>query len=302
MALTMLAWSWLGCRRRCIPNFAEASHSARSCERLVATAKEPLSRGYTLALTVTFGALVAYISSIQQIVFEAFDSPEILGIVFGAIAAPMALASWTNARVVGRFGLRRVGHGATVAFASSLRRILRWRLRGWRALRSFIVLQALTMVSSSFAVVEPRHAGDGPNGRDRRHRFVRSGRCRNIGPQSSAMQSVRHSMERACPSSSGMAACATTAFIIVILTEPKRLFAGPSAAAERGIARAPRSLGRLRTIRQRYRRRPSGADHQCFADFLGLAADRTLDALGNVRIFLEIDLGVLAALPMRMQS
>jgi DHA1 family bicyclomycin/chloramphenicol resistance-like MFS transporter len=75
-----------------------------------ATMKEPQSRGYTLALTLASGALVAYISSIQQIVAQAFGRPAAIGAVFAGIAAPMALASWTNSRVVGRFGLRRVGH------------------------------------------------------------------------------------------------------------------------------------------------------------------------------------------------
>ena len=40
-----------------------------------------------------------------------------IGWVFGAVAAPMALASWANSKVVGRFGLRLVGHGGAAAFA-----------------------------------------------------------------------------------------------------------------------------------------------------------------------------------------
>ena len=62
-----------------------------------------------------FAGLVAYIASIQQIVFDAFDAPQLIGLAFAAIAAPMAVASWTNSRIVGRFGLRRVGHSASAA-------------------------------------------------------------------------------------------------------------------------------------------------------------------------------------------
>ena len=58
---------------------------------------------------MTFSGLVAYIASIQQIVFDAFGRGELIGLVFGAIAAPMALASWLNSRVITRYGLRRVG-------------------------------------------------------------------------------------------------------------------------------------------------------------------------------------------------
>ncbi|PJW96369.1 MFS transporter, partial [Escherichia coli] len=71
----------------------------------------------TLAMTISFAGLVAYISSIQQIVEDAFGAPEYIGLVFAAIAAPMALASYLNSRFVGRFGLRRVGHTAALAFA-----------------------------------------------------------------------------------------------------------------------------------------------------------------------------------------
>ena len=39
-----------------------------------------------------------------------------IGIVFAGIAAPMALASWGNSKVVGRFGLRRTGHVGLIAF------------------------------------------------------------------------------------------------------------------------------------------------------------------------------------------
>src|SRR4029078_216003 len=74
------------------------------------------SRGYTMAMTIIFSALVAYISSIQQIVFDAFGEGRFIGLVFASIAAPVALGSWLNSRVVGRLGLRRVGHSAALGF------------------------------------------------------------------------------------------------------------------------------------------------------------------------------------------
>jgi MFS transporter, DHA1 family, multidrug resistance protein len=231
--LTMLAWSWLRLPETLHPEYRRSLAPGEILRAAVATAKEPLSRGYTLALTATFGALVAYISSIQQIVFEAFNSPEILGIVFGAIAAPMALASWTNARVVGRFGLRRVGHGATVAFAVVAFVHLIVTAAGLESLAVFIVLQALTMVTFSFASSNLS--------------TLAMDRMAEIAGTASSVQGVVGTIGAAIigyaigrafngttlPFLTGMAACATTALIIVVLTEPKRLFAGPSAAAER---------------------------------------------------------------------
>src|SRR5437764_14110643 len=107
------------------------------------TMREPQSRGYTLAMTISFSALVAYISSIQQIVFDAFHAGRFIGLVFASIAAPMALASWTNSRVIGRFGLRRVGHSAALAFALVTAAHAAVALSGLESLPVFIVFQAL---------------------------------------------------------------------------------------------------------------------------------------------------------------
>ena len=112
---------------------------------MAATFTDPLSRGYTLALTVSSGCLIAYISWIQQIVADAFHEGRYIGLVFAAVAAPMALASWTNSRVVGRFGMRRVGHSAAAAFALIALGHLALALAGGETLGRFIVLQALTM-------------------------------------------------------------------------------------------------------------------------------------------------------------
>jgi DHA1 family bicyclomycin/chloramphenicol resistance-like MFS transporter len=49
-------------------------------------------------------------------VFDVFDSGRLIGLIFAAIAGPMAVASWGNSRVVGRFGLRRTGHAGLIAF------------------------------------------------------------------------------------------------------------------------------------------------------------------------------------------
>ena len=106
-----------GCPRRSIPNIADRCILRRSPSAIRANLTDPLSRGYTVALTVSSGCLIAYISSIQQIVADAFHEGRYIGLVFAAVAAPMALASWTNSRVVGPFGMRRVGHLASAAFA-----------------------------------------------------------------------------------------------------------------------------------------------------------------------------------------
>lgn len=71
-AVIMLAWSWLRLPETLHPEYRRNLAPREIIGAIGAAVREPLSRGYTLALTATFGALVAYISSIQQIIADAF--------------------------------------------------------------------------------------------------------------------------------------------------------------------------------------------------------------------------------------
>ena len=171
----MLIWSASGCRRRFTPNTAGRYSHRKSGGAIGASLTDPLSRGYTMALTVSSGCLIAYISSVQQIVADAFHEGRYIGLVFAAVAAPMALASWTNSRVVGRFGLRRIGHLAAAAFARH--RIDPCSARTCRR-RDPVELHrpsGADDVLLRLHLGQPQHAGDDQHGGDRRHRLVGAG-------------------------------------------------------------------------------------------------------------------------------
>jgi MFS transporter, DHA1 family, multidrug resistance protein len=112
----MWLWSFVKLPETLHPEYRQAIHPKWIWKAVKIAARDRLSIGYTLALTAVFGVLTGYIASIQQIVFDVFDSGAYIGLVFAAIAAPMAVASWGNSRVVGRFGLRRTGHTGLIAF------------------------------------------------------------------------------------------------------------------------------------------------------------------------------------------
>src|SRR5215213_4327941 len=90
-ALAMLAWSWVRLPETLHPEYRRSLKWREMGGAMLETIKERQSLGYTLAMTVTFAGLVAYISSIQQIVFEVFAAPHLIGLVFASIAAPMAV-------------------------------------------------------------------------------------------------------------------------------------------------------------------------------------------------------------------
>jgi DHA1 family bicyclomycin/chloramphenicol resistance-like MFS transporter len=192
-----------------------------------ATMKEPQSRGYTLALTLASGCLVAYISSIQQIVAGAFDRPSAIGLVFAAIAAPMALASWTNSKVVGRFGLRRVGHSGIAGFAAVTLVHALIAASGLESLVLFVVLQASAMICFAFSSANLSTLAMEHMGRIAGTASSVQGVVATIGGGLIGLGIGRAFDGTAQPFLWGMAACTGAAFVIILLTEPKRLFAGP---------------------------------------------------------------------------
>ncbi|WP_300974433.1 multidrug effflux MFS transporter [Sphingomonas sp. LHG3406-1] len=148
--LVIGVWSMLRLPETLRPEHRRSLNPAELIEGARAVFSDPQSRGYTLAQTALFAGLIAYLASVQQIVFDVFQKPQLIGLAFAAVAAPMALASFMNSRLVGRYGLRRVGHLGVVAFATlALTHALIATFIG-EDLIGFIALQALVLVSFSF--------------------------------------------------------------------------------------------------------------------------------------------------------
>lgn len=74
--------------------------------------------GYTLATGTIFGGLIAYIGSAEQIFSDVFSRRETFTLYFAGIGVAMSIASLVNARLVTRFGMRRLSHVALVAFVA----------------------------------------------------------------------------------------------------------------------------------------------------------------------------------------
>ena len=226
----MLIWSSIRLPETLHPEYRRSLQPSEIGRAIGASLTDPLSRGYTIALTVSSGCLIAYISSVQQIVADAFHEGRYIGLVFAAVAAPMALASWTNSRVVGRFGLRRIGHLAAAAFAVIALIHAALGLAGVETLWSFILLQALTMCCFAFTSANLS--------------TLAMTNMAAIAGTASSVQGVVWTIGGATlgfliggqfdgsvtPFLLGTAACAVVGFIAVVLTEPKRLFAGVSAS------------------------------------------------------------------------
>lgn len=75
-----------------------------------------VSLGYTVASALCFGALFGYISASEQIFLETFEIGDGFALAFAAIAASLGAATLVNARLVQRFGMRRITHSALIVF------------------------------------------------------------------------------------------------------------------------------------------------------------------------------------------
>jgi DHA1 family bicyclomycin/chloramphenicol resistance-like MFS transporter len=231
-AMGMLSWSWIRLPETLHPEYRRSLKWREMGSAMLETVRERQSLGYTLAMTVTFAGLIAYISSIQQIVFEVFDAPQLIGLVFASIAAPMALASYTNSRIVERFGLRRVGHVSALLLALVTAVHAAIALSGHESLIIFVVMQGLTMAcfaftSSNFGTLAMEHmapiAGTASSVQ---------GVIGTLGSAALGFAIGQAYDGTALPFILGIAACSTVGFLIVVATEPKRLFAPMQADPE----------------------------------------------------------------------
>jgi DHA1 family bicyclomycin/chloramphenicol resistance-like MFS transporter len=91
-----------------------------ACQRTLGQAlrlvlSQPITFGYGIASGFVLGILVAYISSSQQVFGNAYGLGKLFPFAFGGVGCAIALASFTNARLVRRLGMRRLSHAALIA-------------------------------------------------------------------------------------------------------------------------------------------------------------------------------------------
>jgi MFS transporter, DHA1 family, multidrug resistance protein len=91
-----------------------------ACQRTLGQAlrlvlSQRITFGYGIASGFVLGILVAYISSSQQVFGNAYGLGKLFPFAFGGVGCAIALASFTNARLVRRLGMRRLSHTALIA-------------------------------------------------------------------------------------------------------------------------------------------------------------------------------------------
>ncbi|SHF22916.1 MFS transporter, DHA1 family, bicyclomycin/chloramphenicol resistance protein [Kaistia soli DSM 19436] len=113
LVLAVLLALWFG--RRMPETLHPEYRMPFSVKRITDGARRCLSQrttvGYATAMGLMFGALMGYLGSTQQIFeTEVYGLGPIFPVVFGSLAAVMGIASFINARLVRRLGMRRLSH------------------------------------------------------------------------------------------------------------------------------------------------------------------------------------------------
>ena len=116
MGVLMGLWVYLRLPETLDPANRQSVRPRVIAGNMLTTATTRSSIGYVLGSALVFGSLFGYINCSQQLVSEHFGAGDKFPLIFGATALAMAVSSFTNARIVEKFGARRISHAAMLLF------------------------------------------------------------------------------------------------------------------------------------------------------------------------------------------
>ena len=150
VSLAFTIWTWIRLPET-LPESQRRPFTAKvvfEAFRIVLT--ERVAICYTIAMTAVFGALFGFINSAQQVYIGIYEVGELFPLYFAVVAGLMAVSSFLNARMVGRFGMRRLAHGALLGFLVVTAVSFGLALLGPIPFWLFLILFAIAMMQFSW--------------------------------------------------------------------------------------------------------------------------------------------------------
>lgn len=150
MALTVGAWMFLRLPETLNPAFRQPIAFGNVARNMWDSARNRIAFGYSMGSAMLTAAMFGYINSSQQLIAEHFGAGPLFPLIFALISGGMAVANFSNSRIVERFGARRVSHTALLAYiAISLFQV--WRaFTGEETLWEFVPLMAANICLMGF--------------------------------------------------------------------------------------------------------------------------------------------------------
>lgn len=179
---------------------------------------------YGLAGTFLFGALFGFISSAQQIYVDIFGLGVYFPVAFAAVAALMAVSSFTNSRIVRRFGMRRMSHGAMLVFTLVSGIWLAFALSGFLPLWLFFPLLAIIMFCFGWAASNMNSLSMEPLGAVAGTAAAVFGFIQTVGGALIGSYTGQHFDGTTVPAATGYFLMGVLGLICILVAEKGRLF------------------------------------------------------------------------------
>jgi DHA1 family bicyclomycin/chloramphenicol resistance-like MFS transporter len=91
--------------------------AARILDGIRLTVTNRVAFGYATAFGLLFACILGYVGSAQQILAtDVYGLGDLFPVAFGLIACVMGVAAFINAKIVRRYGVRRVSHAGLLAY------------------------------------------------------------------------------------------------------------------------------------------------------------------------------------------
>ena len=116
MSALLMLWSGLRLAETLAPEYRQPIRLGTIAANMAAIVTTRAAIGYILAMSSTTAMFFIFLSTSQQLIAEHFGAGQAFPLVFAAMASTLALANFTNSRLVMRFGARRVSHAALLVY------------------------------------------------------------------------------------------------------------------------------------------------------------------------------------------
>ncbi|PAX08274.1 multidrug effflux MFS transporter [Sphingomonas lenta] len=144
-AAAVLVWAALRLPETLSPERRRRISLSALSEAYRLTLSNRYSIGYALAGSMTFGGIIAFVSSAEQVFTDTFGAGERFTLLFALCAFFMGLAAFFNSRLVERLGTRLISQSGLIALIGlSAVHILVARA-GAETLWTYVAFQALSM-------------------------------------------------------------------------------------------------------------------------------------------------------------
>ena len=142
--LLICCWLWLP--ETLAPENKRLIQPAVISEALLALARSRQTVGYTIASGLFFGSLFGFIATSQQLIGGHYAMGTMFPYVFAAMVASLSIATFINAQLVERLGMRLLSHLAVTCFTVVMGTQLFLSLTGLLSFWSFFVMMTVGML------------------------------------------------------------------------------------------------------------------------------------------------------------